>query len=654
MIQEFARAGAEGLRKLLTEKPPKDEISQAVERTTVSELNGDGVAQDIDGQDSVLDTQSVMEGDGTQPNSHRSWSWPSVREEIIPSTVKDILFVVDESVLGSSAEQLLRDQSPGVSISGTLHVPRMPTRDKSETKPRPLGVMNMKIELDGTELTKYPFLEKRMREHFPWATITSRSSSNASSKHVSQATRGSSVHAMDSDPFEHLGDLAEFAHEPPATQDFEYYDPQVHKGWDALEPGRKMDIAHARAIQNHYGKVVEGGGCAQCVERGYKCKAYASEFRTVAVTQLGYSCQNCRLRNVTCDLAPIAQGILGQSPIGHNTRGLELDTRKADLASEREPMLTPLSATSNRPSLISRMSAVDANLRIKGTATADQIEAESGESSLNRGSRSISCGTPTITSNPSPILSYAESIGLHLPSQVGRVIHAMYTHLQQHHEVKPYATRLLKLEHYYSNLVTLYILAFKQRAFDLAYIVLLRFQNTNHSRMGSLPGIELAVQAFEHLPTESALCRWFSIIFSFLWGTQDDGDYDQFTQNHPGLDPLALSKLLYAVAFMRDPFTEGLDAAVLTRWCDVHDHTEGSKDKRLCIAMQVGLKVGVQEAIRNEKALKLAAAKDLVDMLDNEDLGQSSPARKGKRKVESSPARPYKKIKRGGGYAGGK
>jgi hypothetical protein len=230
----------------------------------------------------------------------------------------------------------------------------------------------------------------------------------------------------------------------------------------------------------------------------------------------------------------------------------------------------------------------------------------------------------------------------------------MYTHLQQHHEVKPFAARLLKLEHYYSNLVTLYILAFKQRAFDLAYIVLLRFQNTNHSRMRSLPGIELAVQAFEHLPTESALCRWFSIIFSFLWGTQDDGDYDQFTQDHPNLDPLALSKLLYAVAFVHDPFTEGLDAAVLTRWCDVHDHTEGSKDKRLCRAMQVGIKMGVQEAIRSEKARKLAVAKDTMDMHDNEDLGQSSPARKGKRKVESSPARPNKKSKRGGGYAGGR
>jgi hypothetical protein len=221
---------------------------------------------------------------------------------------------------------------------------------------------------------------------------------------------------------------------------------------------------------------------------------------------LGASCQNCRLKGVTCDLTPIARG---QPFIPTEPKALRLDTREMTITRPQDVTTTPSTAAARKPSLASRMSLVDPDPR-KGLAAFDDEEGS---------------GTPISAVHTSPILNFAESIGLQISPIVGRVIHAMYLTLSKLREVRPYAPRALKLEYYYSNLVTLYILAYRQGEMDLAYIVLLRFQNTNYNRTGSLPGIELAVQAFEYLPPDSALCQWLAILFSFLWGTQDEGDY---------------------------------------------------------------------------------------------------------------------------------
>jgi hypothetical protein len=177
-----------------------------------------------------------------------------------------------------------------------------------------------------------------------------------------------------------------------------------------------------------------------------------------------------------------------------------------------------------------------------------------------------------------------------------------------------------------------------------------------------LPGIELAVQAFEYLPPDSALCRWFAILCSFLWGTQNEGRYDQFTKDHPSLNTLALARLLYAVAYVRDPFTEGHDFAVLLRRCSVHNHTENSREQEFCQHSQVGLKIDLETATKGEKARMLVDAQRTVEEYGSmvtingriEVLSQSSPVHKGKRKAESSPARSFKKTKRGGGYGLGR
>lgn len=313
---------------------------------------------------------------------------------------------------------------------------------------------------------------------------------------------------------------------------------------------------------------------------------------------------------------------------------------------------TPLN---RKPSLASRIVLAENDPRLKDAARVDDAKSPA--------SASVNTKTPLSAKHTSPILQFAESIGIYIDAHVGRVIHAMWLQVYHDGEVKPFGTRIMNLDHYYGNLITLYILLFRQGSLNMAYIVLLRFQNTNFNKTGSLPGIELALQAFQFLPAESPLCQWLAIMYAFLWNTQNEGDWHQFVHTRPGLNAVALNKLLFAVSYIRDPFTEGHDSAVLVRWCAVHDHTEGSQEQELCDASREGLKLDLRQATRNEKVRMLAQAQeritdygDTATLDDPSDLqGQSSPVHTGKRKFESSPpARPYQKRKRGVGYRAGR
>jgi hypothetical protein len=231
----------------------------------------------------------------------------------------------------------------------------------------------------------------------------------------------------------------------------------------------------------------------------------------------------------------------------------------------------------------------------------------------------------------------------------------MYTKLQKHCEINSYACRRGKLEYYYSNLITLYILAYRQREYDLAYVVLLRFQTTNRSQTTTLPDIELVVKAFRHLPEDSPLCKWLAILYAFLWGQDNFGGYRSFIRERPNLDTLALTKLLYEVACIRDPHTEGLDHAVRERWCGVHNHKRGSSDQLLCEQMQAGLKTDSRKASSSENGrLSLDTQGSYegngASAIGARGFGHKSPETTRKRKAEDSPTRPYKKTKRGGGY----
>ena len=657
IVQESATWAAQYLRELLTDHAQVDEEEPLVAATNTDEQPTNSAFSHPDERDSVLGTQSVIEGPGTQQDDSEIMSWELFREKFVPSSVK---VTFDISSMDVSQEDEIRQRFSGVDFTrGPLRAPE-PGRDVIDSSKRPQGVKSMVIELDEKELSQTPGIENKVREQYPWATFQTTAGPNTSRKRVPSSTGQNVANGQQLDPVRHLRDFAEYTSEAPTTQEFELYNSQVFEGWDTLEFHRKIDVAHARAIQSRYGKVVDGGGCGHCVQGGYKCKAYVAELHVNSTMELGASCQNCRLKGITCDLTPVAKAQPAPSFNVPNPQVLRLDTNETTITRPRDATITPSTAATHKPSLASRITLAETGTSIKGASALDDEETSGSVSGST--SKSVDTGTPNSAVHTSPILNFAESIGIQISSHVGKVIHAMYTNLSHHREVRAYAPRALKLEHYYSNLVILYILAYRKGEFDLAYIVLLRFQNTNYNRTGTLPGIELAVQAFEHLPPDSALCQWLAILYSFLWGTQSEGVYEKFTSDHPDLHTLALNKLLYAVAYVRDPFTEGHDAAVLTRWCNVHDHADGSPEQRLCEKAQVGLKIGLQEALESEKARMLVDAQETVEKSGGvvtfntrtEELSQSSPANKGKRKFESSPARPFKKGKRGGGYGMGR
>ncbi|KAF2832536.1 hypothetical protein CC86DRAFT_341125 [Ophiobolus disseminans] len=621
VVQETASKAAEYLREVLSDDFIVDEPNPSIETGGIDHHPSNGGPNNSDDRDSVLGTQTVIKEPDNEQNSPKDLPWQTFRERYVPPSV-NVTFHIDD--LNVDLESDLRKRFPGVDFTRSPTRQLDPEQDAVDSSRQPKGVKSMAIELDEEDVAYNPAVERQIRKQYPWATFHTKASPNSSKKRRPPLSGQDATYSQKFDAVKHLCDFAELASEPPTTQEFELYNSQVHEEWDTLEFRQKVDIAHARAIQSHYGKVVDGGGCGHCIQEGYKCKAYAPELHQVSTMDLGYSCQNCRLKGTICDL----------SPVGSDPKVLRLDTKESTITRPRDAATTPSRTAANKRSLASRMSISENDL----------------------------AETPSSPSITSPILQFAERIGIHVNHQVGRVIHAMYLHLRQHREIRPYGARTSNLEHYYSNLVTLYILAFKQGEFDLAYIVLLRFQNTNYSRTGALPGVELAVRAFEYLPQDSGLCQWLAVLYSFLWGTQNEGEYDQFTTYHSNLDTLALSKLMYAVAYVRDPFTEGHDFAVLLRWCSVHDHAEGSEEQRLCERSQLGLKMDLETATKTEKARILADAQRTVEEYGGEAgfngrievLSQSSPVHKGKRKAEISPARSFRKIKRGGGYGQGR
>ncbi|KAF9728904.1 hypothetical protein PMIN01_13284 [Paraphaeosphaeria minitans] len=146
---------------------------------------------------------------------------------------------------------------------------------------------------------------------------------------------------------------------------------------------------------------------------------------------------------------------------------------------------------------------------------------------------------------------------------------------------------LMNLQYYYLNLVNLHILARKICYSKLEFATLLQFQFTNFEQEDNLPDINKPViKAFEHLPVDTPLCRWIAIVFSYVWNTVEDGDYEAFLQKNSGLDPVALCRFLYAVAYVRDPHTKGGNSAVMQQWCSVHDHVAGSAEDKRCMAAE--------------------------------------------------------------------
>ncbi|RAR11229.1 hypothetical protein DDE82_000702 [Stemphylium lycopersici] len=507
IMMEFLRAGIGFYQEMM-----KDHVQQFERSTQVDE----GVH--IHDHDSVSGPQSreVPEDLAGQEDEERTMSWDTIKESIIPSSVKEITFTLDDDHSMLHKEEL-QSRFPGVIITMPSEVTQKEQIAKNHELEKPIGV-------------------KRVAEP------------NSASSHKA-------------DPIKHMQDLADYVSEPPGEGEFSYKCPLV-ESWGILAFQIKLEIAHARAIQNHHGKVTDGNACS-----------------------------HCRLQ---CDLPTTGKDRRPSVPTA--PAALRVDTN-----SPVPPSITS-SANAIPRSLASRMTIPD-GYRLGGR------EVTSGTPG-----GAIQTRTPASANPNGSIVDYANELGIVTPFKTSRVIYFMYDLLRIQRKVAPYGEHNITLQQYYKNLVTLYVLTYKRKEYNLAYIVLLRFQSTNYKKIDELPSEATAVRAFEHLPTTSPVNRWITILYSFLWGNESLGSYDEFMNTHPELreNIPAFTKMHYEVSLIRDSHTPGRDAAVLRRWCNVHNHSAGRpEDKEICESSIMDIQLTLEEADRQEDERELEHTRDV-------------------------------------------
>lgn len=632
IVLGFIRAGTESLHNLLIEKVQEPEQDVLEDEQT-------------NDHDPVLGAQvQDARRDVGQKDADKPMSWNTIRREVIPPFVKAVAFTVDSESMDTDRREQLRSQFPEVIIT-----PDCTKARKVAEKPK--GVMRMTIELDESELAENPKLDSAVREQFPWASIDSRTGPNTSRRRTIQAVESISVSSRRLDPIKHLNDLAGYTSEPPSDDAFGYLFP-VSNGWDQLPYARKLEVAHAQAIQGLYGKVAEGNGCSNCTKQGYDCKVYRPQLGNLSHMSFGHSCQHCRLRRTQCDLPAAIKARPTKASLAPL---VSFDAGTQTLRGPAGDRTPSAAATPPKGSLVTRMSGGSSKMLLDTRTNEDH-------GGLSNSPRSHA---PANGFETSPILECADYLNLGLEGVVRSVIHSMYGTLRRRKTIDVYVGERLSLAHHYSNLVNLYILAYAQNDLDLAFIVLLHFQYTNYhdDSMTELPNVEVATHAFKHLPYNSPLCQWIATIYCFLWPTRYHGDYDRFMNDNPGIDSTALTKLLYATTYARDPYTRGHDAGVLSSWCDVHDHTRDKPEQEaLCWKMRAKTRLSLNEAIEienNHMHDEAIAGFQMRDRLPSthkqmEVSEPTSPSPTRKRKAEGTSPYPDKKSNRGRGRGRGR
>lgn len=152
-----------------------------------------------------------------------------------PSFVRKIVFVVDKQcMMDSTCANILRSQFPEAIITDSLR-DTTPSSDTIQTR-RPEETENAE---------KKPAVSKE----------------------------GGDPTNDRLNPIQHLRDLAKYALEPLLDTEFGL-DCVSYAAWDLVPYGRKLGIAHARAIQGDYGEKAENRGCDHCAEQGHGCRTY--------------------------------------------------------------------------------------------------------------------------------------------------------------------------------------------------------------------------------------------------------------------------------------------------------------------------------------------------------------------------------------------
>jgi hypothetical protein len=266
----------------------------------------------------------------------------------------------------------------------------------------------------------------------------------------------------------------------------------------------------------------------------------------------------------------------------------------------------------------------------------------------------------------SSVAEILAEIKLQLCPKYSSALRKMLVQWQNDGELKPWATHLGSLQQFYMNMVHLYILDHHEKGMlskcqktSLASAVLVQFQATAYQHNGTLPELKTVVYAFKYLPYDSPLCQWILIEYGFLWDTLNDVDYRGLKEVYPELndkpfsDTMALIKLFYGTCYVRDQHTQGYDEAVLSRWCEVHNHNN-TGERALCDKVQPQVQEWLKDAKEKEEQRRLKEALSECNKYGNvlatrkrlESLEKKSKTKKKKRGGESAPAQPKKKIKK--------
>jgi hypothetical protein len=266
----------------------------------------------------------------------------------------------------------------------------------------------------------------------------------------------------------------------------------------------------------------------------------------------------------------------------------------------------------------------------------------------------------------SSVAEIVAKIKLQLCPKLSSPLRKMLVQWQNDGELKPWASHLGNLQQFYLNMVHLYILDHHEKGTlskcqktSLASAVLVQFQATAYQHNGTLPELKTVVHAFKYLPYNSPLCQWILIEYGFLWDTLNDVDYEGLKEVYPDLndkplsDTIALVKLFYGTCYVRDQHTQGYDEAVLSRWCEVHNHNNPG-ERALCDKMQPQVQEWLKDAKEKEEQRRLKEVLSECHRYGNvlatrkrlEMLEKKSKTKKKKRGGESAPAQPNKKTKK--------
>jgi hypothetical protein len=530
------------------------------------------VLQYIFSQESAGDDHSNVVDE--QGHTHQA-----LQPEAIPSYIESVIFTLAKGDLTDDRRKELDEYFPGVIIKEgpgyqALSGPnRSAKRQAAPDHPfeKPHGVKTAVFELDTDATTRDEALETNIRKQYPWATITPSINVPTAPK----ALRGTT--SVVGDVESHLQDLATFMTEYPPDGIFDVN--VLHTpSWEALPLPQKLNCAHARAIQVVcYGETRNPATrCGNCKRGSYTCRVYRQDFieKTASTNHisLGEGCQHCRLMGVKCDLPPYHPHSASLST-GNNLEYVESSGvgRAYSVDMSSEATVTP--RASRQLSLASRTS----------------------REHLSSGSHF----TDEKFTQEFDLIDLARQLNLN-PKRPD-ILRKMYDKWRISRDIRPFQKSYMNLQYYYVNLVDLNILARGINNPALEFDTLLQFQMTNFEQDEHLPDIDKAViRAFEHLPAQAPLCRWIGILFSYVWNTVEDGDYEQFIRKNISLDPVALNKFLYAVAYIRDPHTKGGNKAVYQEWCTVHGHSPSSTEDTRCMNAERACKNMLNESSPNK------------------------------------------------------